>query len=206
MSKRDRQAFQQTASNLRGKRGGIPRPADAFRQQMAPVLAALEADGELTQPVRQMLMPTNLDQVHHIDGLDVLDALTRNNTSAQTDEMNQMTAMGNSIQNSMVIPLRAHQGMKDEHSVNTAVHQRLRELGLEQGAAAGKLHPLLQEINESVDAPFEIRKALLCRYIDEVQPKMVEAIDDSLTEYETNFAHTKINDILAGIRNTDKIL
>ena len=200
MGKRDREAFQQTVSSLRGARGGISRPAEAFKQQIAPVIAALEADGELTQPIRQMLMPTKLDQVHHIDGLDIVAPLYEKNTTAQTDEMDQISPMGNNILNSMVIPLRAHQGMKDDHSVNTAVHQRLRDLGLEQGAKGGTLHPLLQTIKESADAPFEVRKDLLRQYVKEIQPKMVEAIDDALTEYETRFAGDKMNSIIAEIQ------
>lgn len=200
MGKRDREAFQQTVSSLRGARGGISRPAEAFKQQIAPVIAALEADGELTQPIRQMLMPTKLDQVHHIDGLDIVAPLYEKNTTAQTDEMDQISSMGNNILNSMVIPLRAHQGMKDDHSVNTAVHQRLRDLGLEQGAKGGTLHPLLQTIKESADAPFEVRKDLLRQYVKEIQPKMVEAIDDALTEYETRFAGDKMNSIIAEIQ------
>ena len=201
MGKRDREAYQQTLSSLRGARGGISRPADAFREQIAPVIAALEADGELTEPIRQMLIPTKLDQVHHIDGLDTVAALYERNSTAQTDEMNEISPMGNIILNSMVIPLRAHQGMKDNHSVNTAVHQKLRELGLEQGAKGGTLHPLLQTIKESADAPFEVRKSLLEQYVKEVQPQMVEAIDDALTEYETRFAGDKMNSIIAEIQS-----
>ena len=201
MGKRDREAYQQTLSSLRGARGGISRPADAFREQIAPVIAALEADGELTEPIRQMLIPTKLDQVHHIDGLDTVAALYERNSTAQTDEMNEISPMGNIILNSMVIPLRAHQGMKDNHSVNTAVHQKLRELGLEQGAKGGTLHPLLQTIKESADAPFEVRKSLLNQYVKEIQPQMVEAIDDALTEYETRFAGDKMNSIIAEIQS-----
>jgi hypothetical protein len=198
--KRDRQAFQQTSSNLRGKRGGIPRPAQAFEQQMAPVIASLKADGELTEPVKQMLMSTDLDQVHHIDGLDVLDALFQNISKEQSDELNAISPVGNDIRNSMVIPLRAHQGKSDEYSVNKAVHQRLRELGLEQGAKAEKLHPLLQEINNSAEAPFETKKSLFKRYVNEIQPLMVEAIDESLTEYETRFAGEVIDKLLKSAR------
>ena len=201
MGKRDREAYQQTLSSLRGARGGISRPADAFREQIAPVIAALEADGELTEPIRQMLIPTKLDQVHHIDGLDIVAPLYERNSTAQTDEMNEISPMGNTILNSMVIPLRAHQGMKDNHSVNTAVHQKLRELGLEQGAKGGTLHPLLQTIKESADAPFEVRKRLLNQYVKEIQPQMVEAIDDALTEYETRFAGDKMNSIIAEIQS-----
>ena len=201
MGKRDREAYQQTLSSLRGARGGISRPADAFREQIAPVIAALEADGELTEPIRQMLIPTKLDQVHHIDGLDTVAALYEKNSTAQTDEMNEISPMGNIILNSMVIPLRAHQGMKDNHSVNTAVHQKLRELGLEQGAKGGTLHPLLQTIKESADAPFEVRKSLLNQYVKEIQPQMVAAIDDALTEYETRFAGDRMNSIIAEIQS-----
>lgn len=200
MGKRDRQALQQTSSHLRGKRGGIPRPAQAFEQQMAPVIASLKADGELTEPVKQMLMSTDLDQVHHIDGLDVLDALFQNISREQSDELNAISPVGNDIRNSMVIPMRAHQGKTDEYSVNKAVHQRLRELGLEQGAKAENLHPLLQEINNSAEAPFETKKALFKRYVNEIQPLMVEAIDDSLTEYETRFAGEVIDNLLKSAR------
>ena len=201
MGKRDREAYQQTLSNLRGKRGGITRPQEAFEQQIRPIIAALESDGELTEPVRQMLMPTSLDQVHHIDGLDVVAPLFERNTTAQTDEMNKISPMGNNMLNSMIIPLRAHQGVKDEYSVNTAVHQKLRALGLEQGAKGGTLHPLLQKINESADAPFETRKALLNEYVQKIQPLMVEAIDDALTEYETRFAGQKMDSIIQQIIN-----
>ena len=201
MGKRGREAYQQTSSNLRGPRGGMPRPPDAFRKQIAPVIAALEAEGELTQPVRQMLMPTKLDQVHHIDGLDVLAPLFARNTTAQTDEMNQISPMGNNILNSMIMPVRAHQGIQDEYSVNTAVHQKLRALGLEQGSKEGTLNPLLQRINESADAPFETRKALLQEYVEKIQPLMVEAIDDALTEYETRFAGQKMEEIIQNVRN-----
>ena len=201
MGKRDREAYEQTVSSLRGARGGISRPPEAFNKQIAPVIASLEADGELTQPIKQMLMPTELDQVHHIDGLDIMAPLYRNNSTAQTDEMNEISPMGNNILNSMVIPLRAHQGKEDNYSVNSAVHQKLRELGLEQGAKAGTLQPLLQTIKESADAPFEVRKALLSQYVKEIQPQMVAAIDDALTEYETRFAGQKMNSVIAEIQS-----
>ena len=201
MGKRNREAKQQTVSSLRGPRGGIDPPAEAFKKQIAPVIAALEADGELTEPVRQMLMPTKLDQVHHIDGLDVVAALFEKNTKAQTDEMNEISPMGNTILNSMIVPARAHQGVQDGNSVGTAVHQKLVALGLQQGSKGGTLHPLLQTIQESADAPFEVRKSLLEQYVREIQPLMVEALDDALTEYELRFAGDKMNSVIAEIQS-----
>lgn len=199
MSKRDEEALRQTNPELRGKRGGVPRPQKAFADQMQPVLEALEKDGELTEPVRQMLTAGPGDQIHHIDGLDVLDALFQNTNNNQAAELRGMTAAGNDIRNLMVMPQRSHQGIVDEYAIQ-AVHQILRDKGLEMGAAGAKLHPLLKEISAASDAPFDLKKDLLRRYITEIQPQMVEAVDTALTDYEKRFAGDVMDKYINEIR------
>lgn len=199
MGKRDEEALRQTNPELRGKRGGVSRPQKAFADQMQPILEALQRDGELTEPVRQMLTAGPGDQIHHIDGLDVLDPLFQNTNSNQAAELQRMTAAGNDIKNFMVMPQRAHQGIVDEYAIQ-AVHQILRDKGLEMGAASTKLHPLLKEISAASNAPFDQKKDLLRRYIAEIQPQMVEAIDTALTDYEKRFAGDVMNEYINKIR------
>lgn len=196
-SKRDQQALRQTNPELRGKRGGVPRPPEAFEKQMAPVIESLKANGELTEPVRSMLMATPQDQVHHIDGLEVIDAVFQNNSNEQNAELRAMSPGGNDIRNFMIMPERAHQGKNDEYGINS-VHQTLRRLGLENDSKF--LNPLLGEIAKSANAPFERKKELYSHYIKSIQPHMVEAIDDAILDYERRFAGQIMNEVLQQIR------
>ena len=197
-SNRRYQALRQTNPELRGARGGVPVPQEAFEKQMSPVIEALKKDGELTEPVKSFLMSTPQDQVHHIDGLDVIDPLFQNNNEAQNAELRAMTPSGNDIRNFMILPERAHQGRDDEYGIK-AVHTTLRKLGLENTSKV--LNPLLGEIANSSNAPFERKKELYGHYIKSLQPHMVEAIDDAILDYETRFAGQIMSDIIKQIRH-----
>ena len=196
-SKRDLQALRQTDPALRGKRGGVPRPPEAFEKQMAPIIESMKAEGTLTEPVRSMLMATPQDQVHHIDGLEIIDAIFQNNSPSQDRELRAMSPGGNDIRNFMIMPERAHQGKNDEYNIKS-VHQTLRALGLENDSKA--LNPLLAEIARSADAPFARKKELYGHYIKSIQPHMVEAIDDAILDYETRFAGQIMGGVLDQIR------
>ena len=197
-SLRNKQALRQTDPKLRGKRGGVPVPQDAFERQMAPVIESLKRDGELTEPVKSFLMSTPQDQVHHIDGLDVIDPLFQNNSEAQNAELRGMSPGGNDIRNFMIMPERAHQGRDDEYGIS-AVHQTLRKLGLENTSKV--VNPLLGEIANSSNASFERKKELYGHYIKSIQPHMVNAIDDAIYDYETRFAGQIMPEIIKQIQS-----
>ena len=201
MSARKLQALQQTNPKLLGARGGVPTEPDAFRTQMEPVIEALKRDGELTQPVRQMLIAGEGDQIHHINGLRVLGPLFENNTAEQNAQLRSMLPTGHNILNFMSLPQRAHQGIKDDLSIES-VHNLMRSRGLETNSKASVRHPVLDEINMAGDMLFEYKRHLMDQYIDEVNPKVKDAIDDALTDYETRFAGDAIESLLSSIRNT----
>lgn len=187
------------ATRRQSKPGLTTTEVDAFEQQMRPVIASLEEDGELTQPIRQMVQQGLGEQIHHMRDLRGVDPLYANNNPEQNEIMRSRGPTGHDLLNFMVMPGRAHQGKKDEYQTYS-VHNRLRDAGLEQGSAADKLHPLLKQINESSELPFDKRLELLDRYQSEIVPLYKDAINDALTEYETRFAGQAIDSVLRGMK------
>ena len=171
----------------------------AYEQQISPVIAALKADGEYTQPVRELLEGGS--QAHHIVGLRAVDPLFQNNTPEQNAILQRQLGGGNQIANLINLPQRAHQGVDDELGI-LAVHNIQRDLGLEQNAAASKLHPVLQEINMAADMPFEYKQHLADQYLDEVDPLARNAINDSLQDYDQRFVRDKIDNIIQSQRGS----
>ena len=167
----------------------------AYEQGISPVITDLKRDGEYTQPIREML--EGGDQAHHIKDLRGLDPLFHGLNPEQNRELQDKLQGGNRISNLTLMAQRAHQGVNDDLQIK-AVHKLQREQGLEQGSAADKLHPVLQEINLASDMPFEYKLHLADQYLDEVAPLYRNAIDDALTDYETRFAGEAINSILRG--------
>ncbi len=157
----------------------------AWAGQIDPVISNMVANGEYTSPVRELF--EGGDQIHHIKGVRALDALFQNNTAEQNEILKQQLGSGNTLMNLIALPQRAHQGVKDEFNIES-VHNLMRERGLEQNSKAGVRHEVLDEINMASDMPFEYKQHLADRYLSEVHPKVKEAIDDALTDYEKRFA------------------
>lgn len=185
------------AARKQTPKGVVQDVPTAYEQQISPVINDLKRDGEYTQPIREMLEGGG--QAHHIDGLRALDPLFANNTPEQNVILQKQLGSGNQIINLMDLPQRAHQGVDDALGI-MSVHNIQRKLGLEQGAAADKLHPVLQEINLAADMPFEYKQHLADQYLDEVAPLARNAINDALTDYENRFAGQAINQLLSDIR------
>lgn len=169
----------------------------AFEQQMSPIVADMKQKGEFTQPIREFL--EGGDQAHHIKDLRGLDPLFQGLSPEQNQILQAKLNGGNRLINLMPLPQRAHQGVKDELNIKS-VHNLQREQGLEQGSAADKLHPVLQEINLAADMPFEYKLHLADQYLEEVAPLTRNAIDDAYGDYETRFAGDKIEKILGSKR------
>jgi len=174
-------------------KGVVQDAPTAYEQQMSQIVADMKQQGEFTQPIREFL--EGGDQAHHVKDLRALDPLFQGLTSEQNQILQEQLMGGNRLINLMPLAQRAHQGITDELGIK-AVHNLQREQGLEQGAAADKLHPVLQEINLAADMPFEYKQHLADQYLEEVVPLTRDAIDDAYTDYETRFAGDKIAKII----------
>ena len=144
-------------------------------------------DPELPPEIRSLFVRQNKikggkvsDQLHHIHPVRNFDGLFANNTNEGNRWLQQKLRSGDDIRNVLNVAQLSHQGVT---GVMDAVHTLMKEQGVEIGGA-GKLHPVLAEIELAADMPLEYKLHLADRYNDEVRPIVEEILDGVLQNYE----------------------
>ena len=142
------------------------------------------------------------DQIHHINPVRTFNGLYANTDKKGRQQLMDKLHSGDHIANTVVMPQLAHQGVK---GLMDAVHSEMRARGVEFGAKADVLHPVLQEIDLAHDAPIEYKLHLADRYNKEVRPIVNEILDDCVQNYE-DIVSSVVDDAVHDIDAATKIL
>lgn len=135
---------------------------------------------DATQPIKEMFTVADDEQIHHVLPLRMFNALFRGTNPEEAKELAYALNSGNQLVNLMVTPKEAHQA---------GVHKRLREKGLEIGAA--KLHPLLQELEVSEGTSMDYKRHLVEQIKEELIPLIKREYDEEMTDYYEREKQTK---------------
>ena len=167
----------------RGKAVGIQTPAysETVLDEASSMRNQAESAGLLgiSPAVDKFFIPEGDDQVHHINGLRMLDALYAHTTPAQRQELQSLTPSGHALLNFMLMPQPIHQGgVKGADSI----HNFLRQQGLER---SGHIDPnsFIGRAEAVRNGTFEEKKTLMQEYATEILPKIKEKMDDLMTAY-----------------------
>ena len=128
-------------------------------------------------------------QVHHIVPISTLSPLYANTTPEQGKQLQEILHSGNHPRNLFVAPTKSHLGKKAEQFVG--VHKRLENEGLQPRNLPGgqqgplditKARPLIKEIYNARNAPFEVKLQLAERFNNELSQEYRNQLDDALYE------------------------
>ena len=170
----------------RGKAVGIQTPA--YSETVLDEATSMRNQAEnagllgISPAVDKFFIPQGDDQVHHVSGLRMLDALYAHTTPAQRQELQALTPSGHALLNFMLMPKSIHQG--DVRGADS-IHNFLRQEGLER---SGHIDPnsFIGRAEAVREGTFDQKKALMNEYATQILPKIKNKMDDLMTAYYAN--------------------
>ena len=167
----------------RGKAVGIQTPA--YSETVLDEASSMRNQAEnagllgISPALDKFFIPEGDDQVHHISGLRMLDALYAHTSPEQRKELQAMTPSGHALMNFMLMPQAIHQG--DVRGADS-IHNFLRQEGLER---SGRIDPnsFIGRAEAVRDGTFEQKKALMQEYATEILPRIKDKMNDLMTDY-----------------------
>ena len=129
-----------------------------------------------TNTEKEFFMPNEYEQIHHIVPLRTYDGLFANTNEEQALALAELLGSGNRIENMFVTPNRVHQA---------GVHKLMREKGLEINPRGDNpnLHPLIKQMEQSQNIPYEDKVALAKQVKKNLIPLIKEELNEAMSRY-----------------------
>lgn len=118
--------------------------------------------------------------VHHIVPIRTYNRLFTNTTPEQGKQLQEILHSGNHHKNLFIAPDLSHDGVTGGF---LGVHTRLKNAGLQvSGKTDQQLHPMVVEMENSADLPFEAKVNLAKRFKAEIVPMFHQHLNEALQE------------------------